>query len=146
MVLADRDALARVYAIALEVVPEAEQGTRYAMAALVYRDKGLVAAVRRKRFLSLYPYSGGVIASALEALSEFETTSGSTHFAADHELPDDLMRRIVQTRRTEIDATAERPKTLVVALSYGRPTRALAWGRETTGSADHTTLWVIGTR
>ncbi len=104
--LADRDALARVYAIAVEVVPEAEQGIRYAMAALVYRDKGLVATVRRTKFLSLYPFSGAVIGSVLEELSEFETTSGSIHYAADHELPDDLMRRIIQRRRTEIDATA----------------------------------------
>ena len=58
-----------------------------------------------RRFLSLYPYSGAVIASALEALSAFETTGGSIHFAADHELADDLVRRIVHTRPV-IDATA----------------------------------------
>ena len=40
---ADRDALQRVYAIAREVVPEAEEGTSYAMPALLYRDKGLIA-------------------------------------------------------------------------------------------------------
>ena len=34
---ADRDALERVYAIAREVVPEAEEGTSYGMAALLYR-------------------------------------------------------------------------------------------------------------
>lgn len=108
--LADRDALARVYAIAVEVVPEAEQGIRYAMAALVYRDKGLVATVRRTKFLSLYPFSGAVIGSVLEELSEFETTSGSIHYAADHELPDDLMRRIIQRRRTESTRQQDDPE------------------------------------
>jgi|BarGraNGADG00212_1021973.scaffolds.fasta_scaffold126066_2 uncharacterized protein YdhG (YjbR/CyaY superfamily) len=48
-----------VCAIACEVVPEAEEGTSYAMPALLYRDKGLIATVRAKKFLSLYPYSGG---------------------------------------------------------------------------------------
>ena len=103
---ADRDALERVYAIAREVVPEAEEGTSYAMAALLYRDKGLIATVRAKKFLSLYPYSGAVIASFLEALSGFETTSGSIHYSADHQLPDATVRRIVEARRAEIDATA----------------------------------------
>ena len=103
---ADRAALQRVYAIARDVVPEAEEGTSYAMAALLHRDKGLIATVRAKKFLSLYPYSGAVIASVLEALSDFETTSGSIHYSADHQLPDALMRRIVQARRAEMDATA----------------------------------------
>lgn len=93
---ADRDALQRVYAIAREVVPEAEEGTSYAMAALLYCDKGLVATVRAKTFLSLYPHSGAVVASVLEALSDFETTSGSIHYSADHQLPDALVRRIVR--------------------------------------------------
>ncbi|HXD29325.1 MAG TPA: DUF1801 domain-containing protein, partial [Arthrobacter sp.] len=71
---ADRMALERVYAIAREVVPEAEQGTSYAMAALIYRGKGLVAAVRARRFLSLYPFSGSVVAAARDALEGFEST------------------------------------------------------------------------
>lgn len=103
---ADRAALERVYAIAREVVPEAEEGRSYAMAALLYRGKGLVATVRAKKFLSLYPYSGSVIASVSDALSDFETTSGSVHYSADHQLPDALVRRIVEARRAEIDTEA----------------------------------------
>lgn len=103
---ADGAALRRVYAVAREVVPEAEEGLSYAMAALVHRQKGLVAAVKAKRFLSLYPYSGQVIAGLQADLAEFETTPGSIHFSADHPLPDDLVRRIVRARRAEIDAKA----------------------------------------
>ena len=72
---ADRAALERVYAVAREVVAEAEEGTSYGMAALLYRGKGLIATTRNKSFLSLYPYSGAVIASLSEALSDFDTTS-----------------------------------------------------------------------
>jgi uncharacterized protein YdhG (YjbR/CyaY superfamily) len=103
---ADREALQRVYAIAGEVVPEAEQGTSYGMAALLYRGKGLIATVRAKKFLSVYPYSGGVIGSLAEELSDFETTSGSIHYSANHQLPDAVLRRIVEARRAEIDAKA----------------------------------------
>jgi uncharacterized protein YdhG (YjbR/CyaY superfamily) len=103
---ADRDALQRVIAVARDVVPDAQEGTSYAMPALLYRDKGLLATVRTKRFLSLYPYSGAVIASVLDALTDFETTSGSIHYSAHHQLPDALVRRIVEARRAEIDAKA----------------------------------------
>ncbi len=102
----DREALQRVYAVAREVVPEAVEGTSYAMPALLYRDRGLIATVRAKKFLSLYPYSGAVVASVLEALSDFETTSGSIHYSADHQLPDAVLRRIVEARRAEIDEKA----------------------------------------
>ena len=63
----DRDALGRVIAIARDVVPEAEEGTSYARPALLYGDEGLVATVRTKKFLSLYPYSDAVTASVLDA-------------------------------------------------------------------------------
>lgn len=100
----DRAALERVYAIAHDTVPEAEEGMSYAMAALIYRGKGLLAAVQGKKFLSIYPYSGSVVASSLEVLGTFETTSGSIHFSAEHQLPEVTLRRIVQARRSEIDA------------------------------------------
>ncbi|WP_158866938.1 iron chaperone [Leifsonia sp. AG29] len=100
---ADRAALERVYAIALRVVPEAEEGTSYAMAALLYRGKGLIAAVQAKKFLSLYPFSGRVIAGNLDLLADFETTRGSIHFSAENQLPDPVLRRIVIARRAEID-------------------------------------------
>ena len=100
----DRAALERVYTVALDVVPEATEGTSYAMAALLYQGKGLVASVRGKSFLSLYPYSGSVLAAVADALGDFETTPGSVHYSADHQLPEDVLRRIVEARRAEIDA------------------------------------------
>lgn len=101
-----RAALARVYEIAAEVVPEAIEGTSYAMAALLYRGKGLIATVRARKFLSLYPYSGTVLADLAADLTDFETTSGSLHYSVEHPLPADLVRRIVELRRAEIDAKA----------------------------------------
>jgi uncharacterized protein YdhG (YjbR/CyaY superfamily) len=101
-----RAELARVYAIAAAVVPGAVEGTSYAMAALLYRGKGLIATVRAKKFLSLYPYSGTVLSDLAGDLTDFETTSGSLHYSIEHPVPDDLLRRIVALRRDEIDAKA----------------------------------------
>lgn len=100
----DRAAMERVYAAAREIVPEAVEGTSYAMAALMYRGKGLIATVRGRKFLSIYPFSGSVITENLAMLDGFETTTGSIHYSADHQLPDAALRRIVEARREEIDA------------------------------------------
>ena len=102
----DRDALERVYAIARDLVPAAEEGTSYGMPALLYRAKGLIATLQTRKFLSLYPYSGTVVASVGDALSGFETTSGSIHYSAAHPLPDAVVQQIVVARRAEIDAKA----------------------------------------
>ncbi|PYI64577.1 hypothetical protein CVV68_21510 [Arthrobacter livingstonensis] len=101
---ADRAALERVYKIAREIVPEAQEGTSYGMAALIYRGKGLIATVRAKKFLALYPYSGAVVAANLNVLANFETTTGSIHYSAEHQLPDIALQSIVTARRAEIDA------------------------------------------
>jgi uncharacterized protein YdhG (YjbR/CyaY superfamily) len=101
----DRAALERVYAIASDVVPEAEEGTSYGMPALMYRGKGLISTIRARKFLSLYPFSGKVVAANGEVLASFEVTSGSVHYSVEHQLPDVALRRIVRGRRAEIDAS-----------------------------------------
>lgn len=104
----DRAALERVYAIARDAVPDTVEGTSYGLAALLHRGKGLVATVRTTRYLSLYPFSGAVLAALAEELEDFETTSGSVHYSAAHPLPEPVLRRIIEARRDEIDARARR--------------------------------------
>ncbi|TAM66620.1 MAG: DUF1801 domain-containing protein [Microbacteriaceae bacterium] len=106
----DRDALERVYAIARELVPAAEEGMSYAMPALLYDGRGLIATLRTKKFLSLYPYSGKVIPAVLDGLPGFEVTSGSIHYSAAHQLPEAVLRRIVTLRRAEIEAKPARTR------------------------------------
>ena len=105
---ADGAALQRVYEVARQLVPEAEEGTSYGMAALIYRGKGLIATLQTNKFLSLYPFSGAVVASIVDDLPGFETTTGSIHYSAEHPLPEDMLRRIIETRRAEIDARMAR--------------------------------------
>lgn len=102
----DREALERVYAVAREVVPEALEGTSYGMPALVHRGKGLVSTLRTKKFLSVYPFSGAVLTRLGADLGEFETTKGSIHYSVDHQISEDLLRRMLEARRDEIDAKA----------------------------------------
>ncbi|PJI84874.1 iron chaperone [Luteimicrobium subarcticum] len=103
---ASRTALEHVRDIALDVVPDAEQGTKYAMAALVYRGKGLVAPVENKHHLSVVPFSGEVVAQVADDLGGFSLSKGTIRFDAAHPVPDDVLRRVVELRRAEIDARA----------------------------------------
>lgn len=100
----DRAALERVYAIARDVVPEAVEGTSYALAALLHQGKGLIAAAQGKKFLSCYLFSGAVIGANLDVLAGFKTTTGSIHFSVSKQLPEPAIRHLVQARRNEIDA------------------------------------------
>lgn len=98
-----RQVLARVYEIAAERVPMAVPGTSYSMAALLHHGKGLVAATENARFLSVYPFSGKVVAALGELVDGFETTTGSIHFSVDRPLPDPVIERLVDLRRAEIE-------------------------------------------
>lgn len=105
---ADRSAIEHVYALAREAVPEASEGVSYGMAALLYRGRGLVAVRRTRAGLSLYPFSGKVIAAIADDLVGRERTTGSIHFDAAHPLPDAVLRRLVAVRRAEVDTALDR--------------------------------------
>src|SRR5438094_1115780 len=61
---ADAAVIAHVYDVARETVPEAEQGTCYGMPTLMYRGKGLLAVMRTKKHIGLYPNSERVLSSS----------------------------------------------------------------------------------
>lgn len=95
--------IAHVYDVALDVVPDAVPGTKYAMAALVHADKGLIAVTRSKNHVGLHPFSGHVLASLSDDLVGFDHSPGTLRFSVDAPPPDELVRRIVERRRDEID-------------------------------------------
>jgi uncharacterized protein YdhG (YjbR/CyaY superfamily) len=100
----DAEALARVYRIAREVVPGTDEGISYSMPALLYRGKALVSTMRAKKFLSLYPFSGSVVASVKDELGGWESTTGSIHYSASNPIPTETLARILDLRRAEIDS------------------------------------------
>ncbi|MFC4626831.1 iron chaperone [Promicromonospora alba] len=106
-----RDAVERVRARALELVPDAEEGVSYGMAALRYRGSPLVSARATAKHIGLYPFSPPAI-EALEALETdltgFSTSKGTIRFTSDRPLPDDVLDRLILFRRDEIDAMHRR--------------------------------------
>ncbi|MFB7252143.1 iron chaperone [Microbacterium sp. NPDC056234] len=100
---ADRAAVGRVYGIALELVPEAEQGVGYGMPALTYRGRPLVSVKRTKTHFGVYPFSAAVVTSVSAQLESHIGGKGTIRFHLDDPLSEQTIRTIVAARREEID-------------------------------------------
>lgn len=105
---AARDAVEHVRARALELVPDAEEGVSYGMAALRYRGSPLVSARATAKHIGLYPFSPPAIEALGPDLAGFSTSKGTVRFAPERPLPDDILDRIILFRRDEIDAMRAR--------------------------------------
>lgn len=95
--------IAHLYAVAVAVVPDAEQGTKYAMPCLTHGGKGLISVMRTRKHLAIYPFSGSVLPALSNELSAFDWADGTLRFQPDAAPSDDLVRRIVSLRRDQID-------------------------------------------
>ncbi|GGR29682.1 iron chaperone [Agromyces mediolanus] len=104
----ERAALERVIRIARELAPDASEGESYGMPALLHRGKGLVSAMQAKHHLGFYPFSGTVLEGFADELAGFAWSKGTVQFSAEHQLPDELLRRILRARIAEIDARLDR--------------------------------------
>ncbi|MCW3493664.1 iron chaperone [Microbacterium sp. SSM24] len=103
---ADRGPVERIYAVAREVVPEAEQGLGYGMPALVYRGKPLISVMRAKKHIGVYPFSPDAVSAVADSLADYPgigLDKGTIRFQPEHPLPDDAVRALVLARRAQID-------------------------------------------
>jgi uncharacterized protein YdhG (YjbR/CyaY superfamily) len=101
-----REAVARVLGRAAELVPDAEEGHSYGMATLRYRGKPLISALARKSHIGVYPFSSSAIAALSGDLAGVVHSKGAIQFTTSAPLSDDLLDRLILTRRDEIDASA----------------------------------------
>ncbi|MDQ4213545.1 iron chaperone [Microbacterium sp. ASV81] len=103
---ADRAALARIYAIAQELAPDAEQGISYRMPALKHGGKALISAIRAAKHIGVYPFSAAAVAAVAaraETVDGAESSTGAIRFALGSAIPEDLIRDLVAFRLAEID-------------------------------------------
>jgi uncharacterized protein YdhG (YjbR/CyaY superfamily) len=98
----ERRALARVLALALEEVPEAEQGTSYGIPALRYRGKPLIGFQVAAMHLAVYPFSAAAVDAVRDHVPADRLSKGTVRFTVDAPLPEQAIRRLVQARRDEI--------------------------------------------
>ena len=103
-----RPSVQRVYARALELVPEAEQGVSYGMPALRYRGRPLLSVTTGRAGCAVYPFSAEVTAAVMTGLDGFGSTKGGIRFTREQPLPDAAVDGLVTGRQAEIDAALAR--------------------------------------
>lgn len=100
-----RAAFEHIRSLVMDLVPDAEEGTSYGMAALKYRQKPLIAFLAAKHHLSIFPCSSRVVDSVRDQLTAFELSKGTIRFTVETPLPDEVVRDIVRLRMEEIIGT-----------------------------------------
>jgi uncharacterized protein YdhG (YjbR/CyaY superfamily) len=86
----------------LRVLPDAEQCISYGMPAFKVGGKAVAGFAAFKDHLSYLPHSGSVLSQLGDELAGYQATKGSLHFAVGEPLPDDLVRKLVETRLREL--------------------------------------------
>ena len=104
-----RSTLEGLRARAVALVPGAEEGVSYGMAAHRYRGRPLIAVLATKVGYSVYPFSPAVVSTVLADLTGFDATKGGIRFTADRLLPGEAFDALVTGRRDEIDSALKRP-------------------------------------
>ena len=89
----------------LEVVPDAEQCISYGMPAFKVGGKTIAGFAAFKDHLSYLPHSGSVLSELGDEVAGYRMTKGSLHFAVDQPLPDDLVRRLIETKKQQLGLT-----------------------------------------
>lgn len=97
-----RSTLETVRRSILAVAPEAEQCISYRMPAFRMQGKVVAGFAAFTNHLSYLPHSGTVLPALADALSGYERTKSSLHFAKDAPLPDDLVARLVTAKMREL--------------------------------------------
>jgi uncharacterized protein YdhG (YjbR/CyaY superfamily) len=100
---ADRSVIGRVYELARELVPDAEQGKGYGMPALVYRGKPLISVMRAKKHIGVYPFSPDAVSAVARELPESDVAKGTIRFQPESPLSDEVVRTLVASRKAQID-------------------------------------------
>jgi uncharacterized protein YdhG (YjbR/CyaY superfamily) len=103
-----RSLLGRLHARARELVPSADEGTSYGMAALRYRGRPLIAVQATKAGYSAYPFSPAVVSVVVERHPGLDATKGGIRFSGARPLPDQAYDELVLGRRDEIDTALAR--------------------------------------
>lgn len=97
----------RVLDVAVEVAPDAVQGTSYGIPALIWRGKPLLGFRASPAHLAVYPFGSSAVDAVRDGLSGYSLSKGTVRFEADHPLPEQAIRRMVSVRRDEIRATGD---------------------------------------
>lgn len=83
-------------------LPDAVETLSYGMPAFKLGGKAIAGYAYFKDHCSYFPHSGSVLEVLSKELAPYEWSSGTLRFPIDEPLPEDLVRRLVEERRTQV--------------------------------------------
>ena len=86
------------------VVPQAEEGISYGLAAFRWNGRPLVAFGAAKAHCAFYPMSAAIVGIFQDQLEGYATSKGTIRFPTDKPLPATLVKKLVRARLTELQA------------------------------------------
>jgi uncharacterized protein YdhG (YjbR/CyaY superfamily) len=92
-----RAELERIRAIALEMLPGAEETISYGMPTIKYKGKSMIGFDAHSNHIGIYPFSGHVIGQIKE-LDRYAQSSGAVQEKLDDLLPKELIQKIIEVR------------------------------------------------
>lgn len=94
---AQRSELERIRAVALEMLPGAEETISYGMPTIKYKDKSIIGFDAHSNHIGIYPFSGDVI-NQIKELDRYDKTKGAVREKLDDLLPKELIQRMINVR------------------------------------------------
>jgi len=89
------------------IVPNAEEGVSYGLAAFILNGKPIAGLAAGANHCAYYPMSGSVVESLKAELKNYETSKGTIRFPVDKPLPATLVRKLIKARMAEIEGPAK---------------------------------------
>lgn len=101
--------LQRIYTIVRDELDDLADGWKYGISTFIHREKPILGFAATKKGISIYPYGNSTITPLLEdEIAPYVTGGGTLSFPTGTEIPEDLLRRICQVRKTYIDTTLKK--------------------------------------
>lgn len=93
-----------IYHLARDLAPDATEGMKYAMPALIIDGKGFVSVMSTKKHVGLYPYSGSVVSQFADLLGAqgISTTKGAVQIPDAVEVPVELLAQLLRARLLQL--------------------------------------------
>jgi uncharacterized protein YdhG (YjbR/CyaY superfamily) len=85
------------------LLPDGAQGIAYGVPCFTVAGKGVAGFGFSRNHCTYFPMSGSITTELADELTAYVTAKGSIQFPADEPLPDDLVARLVEARRREIE-------------------------------------------
>ena len=97
-----RKELERIRALAIKIVPGAEEAIVYGMPTLKYQGKPFLGFDAHTHYIGIYPYSGQVIETLADQLHDYRFSKGAIRVPLDHPISEEMLKQIIHLRLSQI--------------------------------------------